>query len=101
MSSNPKQNCDPPGAELPEGSPAVAKAGPSGKPQGGLVVVLQTENEQSGSAAVVVRSRMVDRQTQAAIGRQLKTLYDSVAAAPVPERFLELLAQLERKGSKS
>ena len=31
------------------------------------------------------------------IGRRLRTYYDEVAAQPVPDRFLELLEQLEAK----
>jgi Anti-sigma factor NepR len=31
------------------------------------------------------------------IGRRLRTYYDEVAAQPVPERFLDLLEQLEAK----
>ncbi len=29
------------------------------------------------------------------IGRRLKTYYDELAAQPIPDRFLELLAKLE------
>jgi hypothetical protein len=34
---------------------------------------------------------------QAHIGRQLRAVYDEVAQQPVPERFLKLLEELERK----
>jgi hypothetical protein len=34
------------------------------------------------------------------IGRRLRTYYDEVAAQPVPDRFLELLAQLEAKSPR-
>lgn len=33
--------------------------------------------------------------TQAAIGKRLKGYYDEVATEPVPDRFLELLKELE------
>jgi hypothetical protein len=34
---------------------------------------------------------------QAHIGRQLRAVYDAVANEPVPDRFLKLLEELERK----
>jgi hypothetical protein len=34
---------------------------------------------------------------QSHIGRQLRAVYDEVARQPVPERFLKLLEELERK----
>lgn len=34
---------------------------------------------------------------QAQIGRQLRAIYDGVLAQPVPDRFLELLDQLDRE----
>jgi hypothetical protein len=35
------------------------------------------------------------------IGRQLKSLFDEVAAEPIPQRLRSLLEELERKQSKS
>ena len=35
------------------------------------------------------------------IGRQLKGLFDGVAAEPIPQRLRSLLEELERKQSKS
>ena len=34
---------------------------------------------------------------QAFIGRQLRAVYDDVAKQPVPDRFLELMRQLDTK----
>jgi hypothetical protein len=34
------------------------------------------------------------------IGRQLRAIFDEVVTQPVPDRFRELLEQLERKQSK-
>lgn len=34
-------------------------------------------------------------EVEAVIGRRLKALYDDVVNAPVPDRFMELLAKLE------
>ena len=36
---------------------------------------------------------------QAHIGRQLRAIYDGVVALPVPDRFLELLNELEQKAA--
>ncbi|MFZ1104778.1 MAG: NepR family anti-sigma factor [Hyphomicrobiaceae bacterium] len=36
-----------------------------------------------------------------AIGRQLKTLFDDVAAEPVPDKLRELLEELERTSGKT
>jgi hypothetical protein len=35
------------------------------------------------------------------IGRELRALFDGVVAEPVPEKFRQLLEQLERKRAKS
>jgi hypothetical protein len=34
------------------------------------------------------------------IGRQLKAMFEDIAAEPVPEKFRELLDELERKSGK-
>jgi len=39
----------------------------------------------------------LDPELQAKIGRQLQELYRTMLEEPVPERFLRLLAELERK----
>lgn len=36
---------------------------------------------------------------QSHIGRQLRAIYDGVVAQPVPDRFLELLNELERRSA--
>ncbi len=38
---------------------------------------------------------MLDPRVQESIGRSLKAHYDDIVNAPVPDRFLVLLAQLE------
>ena len=37
---------------------------------------------------------------QAHIGRQLRAMFDGVAHEPVPDRFLQLLKDLEQSGDK-
>ena len=43
------------------------------------------------------RSGKVGDDVQAHIGDRLRTLYEDVLSEPVPDRFLELLSQLERR----
>jgi hypothetical protein len=40
---------------------------------------------------------MLDRTVQAQIGRMLRDVFAGVAADPVPDRFITLLAELEAK----
>jgi Anti-sigma factor NepR len=40
---------------------------------------------------------MLDRTVQVQIGRMLRDIFADVAAEPVPQRFVELLAALEMK----
>lgn len=42
----------------------------------------------------------VDHAIQNHLGRKLKEVYDDLVNQPVPERFRELLQQLERKENK-
>lgn len=43
----------------------------------------------------------LDRQIQARIGDNLRAMYDELLQQPVPDRFKDLLGQLEtRRGSK-
>ena len=45
----------------------------------------------------VERDIVLDPRIQDAIGRSLKAHYDDLIKAPVPDRFLVLLAELEAK----
>ncbi len=42
-------------------------------------------------------SRKLDKGVQAAIGTRLRAYYDEVARETIPDRFVELLKQLESK----
>ena len=42
----------------------------------------------------------LDENIQSHIGRRLRSLFDIVAQEPIPERFLDLLNQLEQANSK-
>ena len=37
---------------------------------------------------------------QALLGQQLRAVYDDIAKQPVPDRFIELMEQLDRKAGK-
>lgn len=65
-----------------------SKARKSSKPEKKKAVKIQ-------SAAVPARPGISD-----VIGRRLRTYYDEVAAQPIPDRFLELLAELEAKSPR-
>jgi hypothetical protein len=49
--------------------------------------------------AVKKPAKRSDSSVQTAIGSRLRAYYDSVAQEPVPDRFLELLKQLDSKES--
>jgi hypothetical protein len=42
-------------------------------------------------------AKTADPSVQKAIGNRLRAYYDSVAQEPVPDRFIELLKQLDEK----
>lgn len=46
------------------------------------------------------RRRPVDAAVQERLGRKLKSVYDEVLSEPVPDRFLDLLAELEAQDSE-
>jgi hypothetical protein len=48
-------------------------------------------------ASVPAEGPMLDSDLQAHIGRQLRTVYEEVLSEAVPDRFLKLLEELERK----
>ncbi len=43
----------------------------------------------------------LDRQIQHRIGDQLRAMYDDLMQQPVPDRFAELLGQLDHRGPDS
>lgn len=51
-------------------------------------------------AQAAVRKNDGDEIVPAAIGQKLRKLYDEIASEPVPDRFMDLLEQLEKSGSK-
>lgn len=67
--------------------------------QGGIVVALPFEQSaaETPKESEAVDGRLVDRQIQAAIGRQLRMMYNDVASEPVPDKLLKLLDELSSK----
>jgi hypothetical protein len=61
-----------------------------------LEILIMTDRDQKtngkGSAS---RRPVLDQNIQAHIGRKLRAVYEEVAAAPIPDRIVELLAKLE------
>jgi hypothetical protein len=73
---------------------------PASQQSGGIVVALPFENMTTASQPEgdrQVDDRLLDRQIQAAIGRQLRMMYNDVASEPVPNKFLKLLDELASK----
>lgn len=46
------------------------------------------------------RPGKLDKETQVKIGQQLRAMYDEIVRQGVPDRFAELLRQLERQDDK-
>lgn len=47
-----------------------------------------------------VYERPLDAKIQEALGRSLRAHYDDIVRAPIPDKFLVLLAELEAKESR-
>jgi hypothetical protein len=56
-------------------------------------------SQQTGTITTSPREATLETDLQAHIGRQLRAVYDEVVNEPVPDRFLRLLEELERKKS--
>lgn len=54
----------------------------------------------SGGSKADRREGRLDKETQAKIGQQLRAMYDEVVRQGVPDRFAELLKQLEQRDDK-
>ena len=44
-----------------------------------------------------MQSPQLDRQSQARIGEQLRSMYDDLLKQPVPDRFVDLLRKIDSK----
>lgn len=70
---------------------ASRQAGPRSNEAFGRVFMQKRRDEREGFVSVAPRGV----EFQDTIGKELRNLYDDVAAQPVPDRFLNLLNQLE------
>jgi hypothetical protein len=57
-------------------------------------------NKDKGNGKASAKRPALDPTIQAHIGRKLRAVYDEVAAAPVPDRIVELLTKLEESQRK-
>ncbi|MGH6873693.1 MAG: NepR family anti-sigma factor [Aestuariivirgaceae bacterium] len=57
-------------------------------------------NKDKGNGKTAAKRPALDHTIQAHIGRKLRAVYDEVAAAPVPDRIVELLVKLEESQRK-
>ncbi len=69
------------------------KASKTGKPD----MITDHNPEKAGAASLPPVTAGLEPELQDHIGRQLRAVYDEVLNEPVPDRFLRLLAELERK----
>lgn len=61
------------------------------------VSVMKPRAEAFPSASATAKGAVFEADLQAHIGRQLRAVYEEVVNEAVPERFLQLLEELERK----
>jgi hypothetical protein len=59
-----------------------------------------TDKDKSNGKGAGGKRPVLDRNIQAHIGRKLRAVYDEVAAAPIPDRIVKLLAKLEESQRK-
>jgi hypothetical protein len=62
--------------------------------------LIMTNKDKGNGGKMAGKRPALDHTIQAHIGRKLRAVYDEVAAAPVPDRIVELLAKLEESQRK-
>ncbi|MEG6509371.1 NepR family anti-sigma factor [Methyloligella sp. 2.7D] len=67
------------------------------KPAGNEMDITSAETESASHTEELERQGM-SRDLQGHIGRQLRASFDEVAREPIPDRFLQLLQELEKNG---
>jgi hypothetical protein len=72
---------------------------PRSGPYHSLDILIMT-NKDKGNGKTSGKRPALDHTIQAHIGRKLRAVYDEVAAAPVPDRIVELLTKLEESQRK-
>jgi anti-sigma factor NepR-like protein len=66
----------------------------------GQAAEMKPEAEPGSNAFPFPKGAILEADLQAHIGRQLRAVYDEVVSEAVPDRFLRLLEELERKQSE-
>jgi len=74
--------------------------GPPNEPPKKMTKKAQTQTERAGAGRRRGSLAGVDRELQVRIGAQLRAMHDDIIHEGVPERFQELLAQLDRTKAK-
>ena len=69
------------------------RASKTGKPD----MITEHKPETAGAVCGPPLTAGLEPELQDHIGRQLRAVYEEVLNEPVPDRFLQLLAELERK----
>ena len=62
--------------------------------------LIMTNKDKGNGKTSAAKRPALDHTIQAHIGRKLRAVYDEIAAAPVPDRIVELLAKLEESQRK-
>jgi len=78
--------------------PLVADAGNPALENGDSKAVMQTDNNSDG--ANQTSNAELGTDIQGHLGRKLKASYDEIIRQPVPDRFRQLLEELERREKK-
>ena len=86
-----------PDASLPSASLASASLPSASRP---TASILALEPARRARAARIRRRPPPRVRVEEHIGRQLRSLYDDILAQPVPDRFVDLLAQLAARSRK-
>lgn len=75
--------------------PVVADAGGPVLENGDSEAVMQTDKDNSG--ADPTSNPVIGADIQGHLGRKLKASYDEIVRQPVPDKFRQLLEELERR----
>jgi hypothetical protein len=63
----------------------------------GAVIILAAIVSTVGSAHRVMATSHLDQEIQGRLGQKLRTLYQELVNEPIPDRFVKLLNELEKR----
>lgn len=84
-----------------QGNPAAPAARAERCRREGMMSGMKIEMPEPNGGEETDFEAILDPRVQESIGRSLKAHYDDLINAPIPDKFLVLLAQLEAKESRS